>query len=68
MLLVSDGGTTLSSINNPSLNINNANDPINSVPLPATTLLFAFGAAGFLRRKNSHLLTLKLRPITSYWP
>lgn len=30
--LVSDGGTTISSINNPALNINNPNAPVNQVP------------------------------------
>jgi hypothetical protein len=44
--LVSDGGTTLSSINDPSLNANNANSPA-SVPLPATAVLFALGLLGF---------------------
>lgn len=53
--LVSDGGTTLSSINDPSLNENNPNAPINnaaSVPLPATALLMGLGLMGTLRRKN----------------
>jgi hypothetical protein len=39
VFLINDGGVTLSSINDPSLNINNANAPVNnatSVPLPAT--------------------------------
>ena len=40
VFLVSDGGTTLSSINDPSLNLANPNAPVNgggaSVPLPAT--------------------------------
>jgi hypothetical protein len=49
--LVSDGGTTLSSIANPSLNANNVNAP-NSVPLPATALLMGLGLAGLARRKN----------------
>lgn len=48
--LVSDGGTTLSSINNPSLNANNANAPA-SVPLPATAFLMIFGLAGLMRKK-----------------
>jgi hypothetical protein len=55
VFLVSDGGTTLSSINDPSLNINNSAAPINnavSVPLPATLGLLGLSLAGFgLRRK-----------------
>lgn len=59
--LVSDGGATLSSINNPLLNINNPNAPVNQVPeapadVPVHTgfgllglLLAAFG----LRRRKS---------------
>jgi hypothetical protein len=51
--LVSNGGTTLSSINDPSLNANNANAPA-SVPLPATASLFGLGLLGFgARRKNN---------------
>jgi hypothetical protein len=55
-MLVSDGGTTLSSINNPLLNINNPLAPINSVvevPEPGTIALFGLGVMGvFLRRKK----------------
>lgn len=56
--LVSDGGTTLSSINNPMLNVNNPNAPVNQVPSDVPVhagfglfglLLMAFG----LRRRKS---------------
>lgn len=48
--LVSDGGTTLSSINNPALNINNPNAPVNQVPeAPADVPVHAgFGLLGLL--------------------
>jgi hypothetical protein len=47
--LVNNGGVSLSSINNPSIN---ANAP--SVPLPATAALLGFGLLGFgTRRKNN---------------
>lgn len=52
VFLVSDGGITLSSIDDPSLNVNNANAPINDVPVP-----FALGAglllAGLLLRRKA---------------
>lgn len=60
VFLVSDGGTTLSSINNPSLNINNPNAPVNQVPdvpadVPVHTGFGLFGLAlmafGLRRRK-----------------
>lgn len=53
--MVSDGWTTLSSINDPSLNINNANAPVNnatSVPAPATALILATGLFGFSARRR----------------
>lgn len=59
--LVSDGGTTLSSISNPALNANNSNAPINqesssdpiSVPVPATLGLFGLMGLMFARRKKA---------------
>jgi hypothetical protein len=47
--LVSDGGTTLSSINDPSINIGSAN-----VPLPATAALLGLGLLGFGARRKKH--------------
>lgn len=49
VFLVSDGGVTLSSVNDPSLNINNPNAPINTVDVPApvglaAAALLIFGA------------------------
>lgn len=48
--LVSDGGTTLSSINNPSLNVNNPRSPVNQMPdAPANVPVhIGFGVLGFL--------------------
>ncbi|APD92285.1 hypothetical protein BM525_20705 (plasmid) [Alteromonas mediterranea] len=53
VFLVSDGGVTMDSINDPSLNINNANAPVNSVsaPMAAVTGLFTVGLFGRIRRK-----------------
>jgi hypothetical protein len=59
VFLVSDGGTTLSSINNPSLNANNVNAP-SSVPLPATALLMGLGLTRFMRRKEKNKLYIKI--------
>jgi hypothetical protein len=53
--LVSDGGITLSSINNPSLNASNPDAPANnvsSVPLKASISLMALGLAGFFKKKK----------------
>lgn len=61
--LVSDGGTTLSSISNPNLNINNPNAPVNQVPdAPADVpvnagfglLGLALMALGLRRRKSAN--------------
>lgn len=55
VFLVSDGGVSIESINNPMLNANNANSPYNatSVPLPATGALLALALSGFaVRRKQ----------------
>lgn len=53
--LVSDGGTTISSINNPELNIKNANAPINatSVPLPASGAMLGLSLMGLALRRKS---------------
>jgi hypothetical protein len=51
--LVSDGGTTQSSRNDPSLNANNANAP-SSVPLPATAALLGLGLLGFGARRKKN--------------
>lgn len=58
VFLVSDGGTTLSSINDPSLNINNPNAPVNAAPTevnaPSAFSLSALMLCGFAayRRKK----------------
>ena len=55
--LVNDGGVTLSSINNPSLNINNENAPINggyaSVPVSGTLAILSLSLIGFGSRRKS---------------
>jgi hypothetical protein len=51
--LVSDGGTTQSSLNDPSINANNANAP-SSVPLPATAALLGLGLLGFGARRKKN--------------
>lgn len=52
LFLVSDGGSTLSSIEDPTININNENAPINAVPLTSTGIILS-SLLGFLgiRRK-----------------
>lgn len=57
VFLVSDGGVTISSINNPNLNVNNPNAPVNQASVDVSTPI-AFGALGLLfclglRRKKS---------------
>ena len=49
--LVSDGGVTLASINDPAINENNANAP--TVPLPATLGLLSLAMAGLSFRRKS---------------
>lgn len=60
MFLVSDGGTRLSSFNNPMLNINNPKAPVNQVPdaLADVPVQAGFGLLGLLmafggRRRKS---------------
>jgi hypothetical protein len=50
--LVSDGGTTLSSQLDPSININNAAAPINDVSAPALLGLMGLGLFGFAARRS----------------
>jgi hypothetical protein len=52
-LLVSDGGYSLSSIQDPTLNINNPNSPVNTVPVPATLGLLSLVIAGLSFRRKS---------------
>ena len=53
--LVSDGGTTLSSLNDPMLNANNPNSPANQQPVPVNApvslLALALIALGFRKQK-----------------
>lgn len=60
VFLVSDGGLTLSSVNNPSLNAANPNAPVNNqpvsnVPAPLGLFLVAGFAAVCLRRKKQRM-------------
>jgi hypothetical protein len=54
--LVSDGGTTLSSQLDPSLNSNNVQSPINNVSAPALLGLMSLGLFGFTARNRSSIL------------
>jgi MYXO-CTERM domain-containing protein len=51
--LVSDGGTTLSSQLDPSINANNANAPVSDVSAPALLGLMGLGLFGFAARRRS---------------
>jgi hypothetical protein len=53
VFLVSDGGTTLSSQQDPSINANNAAAPINNVSAPALLGLMGLGLFGFAARRRS---------------
>jgi hypothetical protein len=60
VFLVSDGGTTQSSLLDPSLNINNTNAPvnINDVSAPALLSLMSLGLFGFAARRRSSTTNL----------
>lgn len=62
VFLVSDGGVTLSSINNPALNINNPSAPVNTTPpvpqpsdvsAPLTISVLLMGIFAFRRQKST---------------
>jgi hypothetical protein len=53
VFLVSDGGTTLSSQQDPSINSNNANAPAADVSAPALLGLMSLGLFGFATRRRS---------------
>jgi hypothetical protein len=56
--IVSDRGYSLSSINNPALNINNPMSPINNVvdvPEPSTIGLFGLASIFLLRLKKKNI-------------
>jgi hypothetical protein len=52
VFLVSDGGTTLSSRQNPNINANNANSPVANVSAPALLGLMSLGLFGFAVRRR----------------
>jgi parallel beta-helix repeat protein len=54
--LVSDGGTTLSSQQDPSINANNANAPAANVSAPVLLGLMSLGLFGFASRRSSTTL------------
>lgn len=52
VFLVSDGGETKSSIDNPNLNINDPSAPINTVSTPVLMSLLSFGGLMVARRRS----------------
>jgi hypothetical protein len=65
LMLVSDGGVTLSSINDPTLNINNPNAPINAVSEPSAIALLGIGLLGFAGIRKTKKQLFKAFKISS---
>lgn len=65
VFLVSDGGVTLSSINNPDLNINNPSAPVNNPPEPppVVTDVNSPAAVGLLLSLGLMLLGIRVRRV-----